>query len=571
MSPVTQGETQVATIAAEDLTALTDSLHRLLQDKCTETDVRRTMETPEGYDQGLWRQIAEMGVAGIVVDEAYGGVGAGAVELERVMEEAGAVLLCSPLLSSVLAAGLIQALGDEAAKSRLLPGIADGSKIATVALAGARGGWTADDVAVTAAGAGDAWTLRGKASFVTHAQIADVILVVARAADGLAVFEVEPGATGIVVVPLPTFDHTLRLADLTFEATPAKRLSASGPVWAAVENALDLVRVALAGEQAGGARRALEFTVDYAKTRAQFGRLIGSSTRRSSTMAADYLLLESESATSAARAAARSLADGDAGRASAAISTSPPSPAPTRSARSPRRRSRCTGGIAFTWATPSAHLYLRRARAVDAQAVRDAGPPIAERYLRRPWAHEAGEPDHGRWKRRSDRRRAARTKSSAWLADNWKARRKPQPGAVGGAGWTVSPEQRAWTAKVVDARWAVPRWPAEWLGRGLPDAQARIVEREFAKVGAPGTGQDRSNLWANTALAYATSTFKAKIVPKRRCSKNQVGDVLCCIPSRAPGRTSPASAPAPIARAITSSSTARRSGPAARPPPTTAC
>jgi alkylation response protein AidB-like acyl-CoA dehydrogenase len=374
LSPVTQGETQVATIAAEDLTALTDSLHRLLQDKCTETDVRRTMETPEGYDRDLWRQIAEMGVAGIVVDEAYGGVGAGPVEIERVMEEAGAVLLCSPLLSSVLAAGLVQALGDDAAKSRLLPGIADGSKIATVALAGARGGWTADDVAVTAVGAGDAWTLRGKASFVTHAQIADVILVVARAPDGLAVFEVEPGATGLVVAPLPTFDHTLRLADLTFEATPAKRLPASGPVWDAVETALDLVRVALAGEQAGGARRALEFTVDYAKTRAQFGRLIGSF-QAIKHMAAD-LLLESESATSAARAAARSLADG-APDAQAAISLAAFACADAFSTIT-ATAIQMHGGIAFTWAHP-AHLYLRRARA-DAQLF---GTPAAyrERYL----------------------------------------------------------------------------------------------------------------------------------------------------------------------------------------------
>jgi len=100
----------------------------------------------------------------------------------------------------------------------------------------------------------------------------------------------------------------------------------------------------------------------------------------------------------------------------------------------------------------------------------------------------------------------------AWLAANWTPLPARQPGP-GGAGWTISPEQKAWLEKVVDARWAVPRWPTEWYGRGLADAQARIIEREFAAVGAPGTGQDRSNLWANTALAYATPEFKAKIVP----------------------------------------------------------
>jgi alkylation response protein AidB-like acyl-CoA dehydrogenase len=99
----------------------------------------------------------------------------------------------------------------------------------------------------------------------------------------------------------------------------------------------------------------------------------------------------------------------------------------------------------------------------------------------------------------------------AWLTDNWQP--LPRPTGGGGAGWTTTPEHKAWLAKVADARWAVPRWPEEWGGRGLPDGQAKIVEREFAKLGAPGTGQDRSNLWANTALAYATPEFKTKIVP----------------------------------------------------------
>ncbi len=364
----------MASIAAEDLTALTDSLHRLLQDKCTEADVRRTMETPEGYDPALWGQLAEMGVVGIAIDEAYGGVGAGPVELERVMEETGAVLLGSPLLSSVLAGALVQGLGDEGAKSRLLPSIADGSTLATVALTGPKGGWTAADISVSASGSDDAWTLDGTASFVTHAQTAGVILVVAAAPDGLAVFEVDPGAAGLAIKPLPTFDHTLRLADLSFAATPARRLATSRPVRDAVEEALDLVRVALAGEQAGAARRALEFTVDYAKTRAQFGRLIGSF-QAIKHMAAD-LLLEAESATSAARAAARSLADG-APDAKAAISLAAFACADAFSTIT-ATAIQMHGGIAFTWAHP-AHLYLRRARA-DAQLF---GTPAAyrERYL----------------------------------------------------------------------------------------------------------------------------------------------------------------------------------------------
>jgi alkylation response protein AidB-like acyl-CoA dehydrogenase len=358
----------LATITAEDRTALTDSLKRLLADQSSEADVRRVMETPEGYDRALWRQLAEMGITGLIIDEEFGGVGAGPVELEAVMEEAGAALLSSPLVSSsVLAASLLRALGDRDAMTRLLPAIADGSRIATVALTGLAGGWTADAVTVEAkAGADGAWALSGVASFVTCGQVADVILVAARAADGMAIFEIEPGAKGLAIKSLPTFDHTLRLAELTFESASARRLQSTGEAWDAVEAALDLTRVAMAGDEAGGARRALEMTVDYAKTRAQFGRLIGGF-QAIKHMAAD-LLLESESATSAARHAARALAAGapDAG---AAISLAAFACADAYSAVT-ATAIQMHGGIAFTWTHP-AHLYLRRARA-DAQLFGDA-------------------------------------------------------------------------------------------------------------------------------------------------------------------------------------------------------
>ena len=105
---------------------------------------------------------------------------------------------------------------------------------------------------------------------------------------------------------------------------------------------------------------------------------------------------------------------------------------------------------------------------------------------------------------------ALREEVRAWLAENWKG--LPRRSGAEGAGWTVSPEQKAWMAKVVEARWAVPRWSPEWSGRGLSNAQAKIIEREFAAVGAPGTGQDRTNLWANTLLACGTEALKRKLV-----------------------------------------------------------
>ncbi len=362
----------MGSLSGEERDALRDSVHRLLADRSSEADVRRTMETETGYDAALWTQLSEMGVAGLVIDEAHGGAGAGPLELEAVMEEAGAALLCGPLVaSSVLAAELLRALSDEEANARLLPGIAAGTTIATAALTGEAGTWTEDGVTVSASADG---RLNGLASYVLHGQNADVLLVVADGPDGLQVLDVDPKAAGVTVTALPTFDHTLRLAKVVFDNAPGRALAAAGSVWEAVRQALDLALVALAGEQAGGARRTLDFTVDYAKTRIQFGRAIGSF-QAIKHMAAD-LLLESESAISAARNAAQKLADGAPDAAEAiALAAFACADAFTKTTASAVQMH---GGIAFTWAHP-AHLYLRRARA-DAQLF---GAPAShrERYL----------------------------------------------------------------------------------------------------------------------------------------------------------------------------------------------
>jgi alkylation response protein AidB-like acyl-CoA dehydrogenase len=365
----------MSTITAEDRAAFQDAARRLLADHCTEADVRRTMELEAGYDPALWRQLADLGIVGMIVDEVHGGAGAGPMELELVMEEVGAALLCSPLLSSgVLAAALLKASGDAEAQARLLPAIANGSTIATAAITGPAATWTEDAVAVAASAAGGAWSLKGQASFVTHGQVADVLLVAARTPDGLALFEVGTKASGVTIKPLPTFDHTLRLADAVFDGAVARRLATSGRAWDAVEAALDVTRVALAGEQAGAGRKVLEFTVEYAKSRIQFGRPIGGF-QAIKHMAAD-LLLESESAISAARHAARSLAEG-AGGAKSQVSLAAFACADAFSTIT-ATSIQMHGGIAFTWAHP-AHLYLRRARA-DAQLF---GSPAfyRERYL----------------------------------------------------------------------------------------------------------------------------------------------------------------------------------------------
>jgi alkylation response protein AidB-like acyl-CoA dehydrogenase len=349
----------MTSFSAEERLALTESIRLLLSNESDERAVRATMDTPSGYDPKLWEELSKMGVVGLIVDEVHGGAGVGPIELEMVMEEVGAALLCSPLLASgVQAAALLQELGDAELNNRLLPRIADGSSIATVAMTGKNGCWTQDGVAVSGQEVDGEWRLSGSASFVIHGQNADVLLVLATTSEGLACFLVESNAAGLETTALPTFDHTLRLAEIRLDGVKSERVAARVDVWDAVGRAMDLTLVALAGEQTGATQRCLSMTVEYAKTRVQFGRAIGSF-QAIKHMAAD-LLLESESALSAARNAAARLAkdDGDATEAVSLAAFSCADAFVTTAATSIQMH----GGIAFTWEHP-AHLYLRRARA----------------------------------------------------------------------------------------------------------------------------------------------------------------------------------------------------------------
>ena len=362
------------TLSGEERAALRDSVHRLLQDQSSETAVRAVMETDSGYDPAVWQSLAAMGVVGLTIDEAHGGSGVGPMELEAVMEEAGAALLCAPLLASVVSARLLQALGDQAANDRLLPAIASGETIVSAVLTGNAGTWTEAGIEVNAEQGDGQWQLTGQGNYVLHGQNADVLIVIAHTADGPGAFLVEAGTAGLAVEALPTFDHTQRLASVAFDKVAAAPLAASGSVWDAVQAALDLGLVALAGEQAGGAQKVLDFTVEYAKTRIQFGRQIGSF-QAIKHMAAD-LLLETESAVSAARNAAEKLAD-SAANTDEAISLAAFACADAY-VKTAADGIQMHGGIAFTWEHP-AHLYLKRARA-DAQLL---GSPAyhRERYL----------------------------------------------------------------------------------------------------------------------------------------------------------------------------------------------
>ncbi|HEY2483984.1 MAG TPA: acyl-CoA dehydrogenase family protein [Candidatus Binataceae bacterium] len=337
---------------------LRQTVRRFMENESSEATVRTLMETEPGYDRRTWERMAsELSLLGLMVPERHGGAGLGPVELAIAMEEMGRVLFCGPYLASaVLATGALLHGADEAAQRKLLPAIASGKSIATVAVTEAAGKWDLASVAMRATRVGSEWKLSGVKDYVLDGHLADALIVAAKADDGLALFQVEANASGLERHALPTLDLTRKMARLNFSSTPATRISA-GEATGALKQVMALGVTMLAAEQVGGAQRCLEMSTEYAKTRLQFGRPIGSF-QAIKHKCAD-MLVETEFARSAAYHAAFAIADGEDGFEAAHLAKSYCSESYFHAAA---ENIQIHGGMGFTWEHP-AHLYFKRARA----------------------------------------------------------------------------------------------------------------------------------------------------------------------------------------------------------------
>ena len=347
---------------SEEQEELRTAVRRFLQEKSPETEVRRLMETEDGYDPAIWSQMADqLGLQSITIPEEYGGSGFSYVELIVILEEMGSALLCAPYFATVaLAANALLTSGDDSAKKDLLPGLASGETIGTLAITEDNGRWDFEGVALQASESGGAWTLDGHKSFVIDGHIANLILVAARTSAGLSLFAVEGDASGLTRTSLPTMDQTRKQARLVFESTPARLIGTDGGAADGLTKTLDLAAVALAAEQVGGAQHCLDSSVDYAKNRIQFGRPIGSF-QAIKHKCAD-MLLEVESAKSAAYYAGWAAAeDSDELPVVASLAKSYCSEAYFHAAA---ENIQIHGGIGFTW-EHDAHLYFKRAKSSE--------------------------------------------------------------------------------------------------------------------------------------------------------------------------------------------------------------
>ncbi len=342
------------------------SVRRFLADRAPISAVRELMETADGLDAGVWRQAGEqLGLQGIAIPEEYGGSGFSFAEQAIVLEELGAALYGGPYLaSSVLAANALLASLDEDARKAYLPGIASGELIATLAFTEEDGSWDPEAIRLAATSDGDGWRLDGRKSFVLDGHTAGLILVVARTGDGLSLFAVQadsaPGPGGLTRTALPTLDQTRKLARLDFAAVPATLIGSAGDGTAVLSHTLDVAAIAQAAEQLGGAQRALDMAVEYAKVRHQFGRPIGSF-QAIKHRCAD-LLLEVESLRSSVQYAAAAVAEHSAEV--PVVASLVKAYASDVFFHVAAENIQIHGGIGFTW-EHDAHLYFKRAKASE--------------------------------------------------------------------------------------------------------------------------------------------------------------------------------------------------------------
>lgn len=350
------------TIGIDEQWELRSTARQFFDAHSDENAVRKAIESPAGFDRRLWQRMADqLGLQALLIPEEFGGADFAFTELQIVAEEMGRALVCSPYLSSaVLAVRALLASRDHEYCAAVLPGIADGSRIAAIAFIDRCGGWNPGDDSVHADRKAGGWTLTGTRHFVLDAAAADTLLVAAASDYGPTLFAVDPTAAHCRVEALETLDLTRRQADVVLDSAPATVIGDAGAADGYLRDAYDAGLAALAAEQVGGARRLLDMSVDYATIREQFGRPIGSY-QAIKHKCAD-MLLEVETATSAARAAGAAIAESS--EEAAELSSLAKAYCSEAYSHAAVETIQIHGGIGFTWEHP-AHLYFRRAKSSE--------------------------------------------------------------------------------------------------------------------------------------------------------------------------------------------------------------
>jgi alkylation response protein AidB-like acyl-CoA dehydrogenase len=354
---------------SEEQEMLRESARRFLETECPSSFVRKMMEVETAHSTELWKKLAGLGWLGSLVPTELGGMGGSFLDAAVILEEAGQSLLPGPFFAAVLLGGAAVAIGGSAAqKKELLPRLAEGSAILTLAHLEPSGGHDAAGIRLRAKPRGKDYVLSGEKLFVLDAGVADWIVVAARTEAsprrperGVTLFLVERGSPGLTTLPLDTVDRTRRQSNLRFDrvAVPARRvLGRVGDGWRTLARVLELAAAGLAVETVGVGQRALEMSVGYAKERTQFGRPIGSF--QAVKHKCVDMMVAVESARSLAYHAAWAVDERSAETAKAVAMAKAYASDMGKSVTG--EAIQVHGGIGFTW-EHDMHLYYRRALA----------------------------------------------------------------------------------------------------------------------------------------------------------------------------------------------------------------
>jgi alkylation response protein AidB-like acyl-CoA dehydrogenase len=331
--------------------------------ECKPERVRELMATDTAFDDGLWRALADQGWTGLIIPEEFGGLGLSLVDLIAVSEEMGRACLPGPFLSTLWAAALIDRAGSDGQRKQYLEPIAAGDLKATVALLEEDADWNPAAIQMRAEKEGKDYRLRGRKEFVTDADAADVIICVARCAEGLILLPVAKSAKGMKVTATPGLDATRKLYSVEFDdvtVPEADALAFNTRTQEAIESATDVAIVALCAEMLGGMQWTLENTVEYAKTRQQFGKSIGIYQAVQHQLADMFNF--AEGARSAVYYAAWAVSENDA---SAKLAVSVAKAHCSDAVREVGNRGvQLHGGIGFTW-EHNLQLYYKRAKSSE--------------------------------------------------------------------------------------------------------------------------------------------------------------------------------------------------------------
>jgi pimeloyl-CoA dehydrogenase small subunit len=261
---------------------LLESVSRLLADNYGFAQRKTYLARPEGFSSEMWGKFAELGLLGLPFAEQYGGFGGGAQEIMLVMQAFGRVLVLEPFLSTVVLGGTaIQAAGSEAQKIVLLPAIAEGGLKLAFAHGERQARYDLTDVVTTAKQNGSGWLLDGSKTVVSHGEAADKLIVSARTSgerydeDGITLFLVDAAAPGVARRGYATRDET-RAADISLSNASGEVLGEIGKGLAIIEKIVEAGIAATAAETVGAMEAMNEMTLEYSKTRVQFGQPIGS-------------------------------------------------------------------------------------------------------------------------------------------------------------------------------------------------------------------------------------------------------------------------------------------------------